>query len=284
MWISLVLSAAAAEPEEQVATEELVESTESTTEDEADGDTEDEDDPAAEPEPAVTIAIPQTTTVFTSAMDDDTDVERDEGEFSVNDLFSSWQDERRAIWGASTYVRPTYSLLIHEELHPTQLGLTVGRRYWQLRDGPRASADIAGHAEFPLGQAKGSWDLGLATLGGAWLGPVGLQAGPRLSGSRHKLAEDDLPAVGAVDGVTQLIVDASVVQFSAGISPRWHLSEARPPASGPRPLDGLGDEIAATGGVGLTRGAMRLNADFTRRWTAVGTIDRIGFGIRMRLL
>ena len=279
LWMSLALSDAAAEPEEQVTEEETSEETE---ESEEVPDT--EGDSADAPEPPATIAIPQSTVAFSSAMDDDSEIEIEAGEISVNDLFHTWKDERRSVWGASTYVRPMFSLLVHEELHPTQLGITVGRRYWQLRDGPYFSADVAGHAEFPLAGAKGSWDLGLTTLGGAWLGPVGVQSGPRLSGSRYSLGEDVLPATGAVDGVAQVIVDASVVQLSASVAPRWYLSDARESAVGARPFEGLGDEISATGGLGLTRGAMRLNADFTRRWTSAGTIDRVGFGIRMRLL
>ena len=216
-----------------------------------------------------------------SALDDPTPVLLSSEDLALADALVAWQAQERVGWSAGNFVRPALSLLVTEDVHPVQLGVQVGRRWWQLEDGLAAAFEVQGTADFALAEGTGSYDLGLSILGGPWARYVGLQLGPGLGASAWTLGSQTLdPAVG-LDVWTVAVVDLKHVHLFAGAVPRWLLSGDRAPAS-VMPLP-LGDELALQAGVGFTLGTLRLGADLTRRYTALGPLDRYRINLRFRM-
>ena len=167
--------------------------------------------------------------------------------------------------------------------HPTQLGVALGRRWWQLREGLSVSATVQGTADFALAQGKGSYALGLTALAGPWFHVVGLQLGPGIAADRWDFGSPKrtLSASGGIDAWALVILDVKILHLFGGAAPRWLLSDRAD--AGLRPMSGVGDEFAVKAGAGATAGAVRLTVDYTRRWTSIGSIDRYGLAVRFRL-
>jgi hypothetical protein len=218
-----------------------------------------------------------------SALDDPTPVTFSEDQDLLATL-EAWRSGRREVWSASSFLRPRLSVLVHEDTHPVQLGVSGGRRWWQLREGLSLSATLLGSADVALAGGRGSYAMGLSALAGPWFHVVGLQVGPGLAADRWDFGgpKRTLLASGGVDLWTLLVLDVKLLHVFGGVAPRWLLSDR--PSAGLRPLGGLGDELAVKAGVAVTLGSVRLALDTTRRWTFLGPIDRFGLGVRFRLL
>ncbi len=244
-------------------------------------------EPEEEPSEPEVIEIPESDDPgeeLGSALDDPDPIDFAGDEASIGDLLDIWKDGKREMWGASNFFKPTLSMVIADDKHPTQLGISLGRRWWQLRKGPSISATVQGTADFALGGGKGSYALGLTALAGPWFHVVGLQIGPGIAADRWDFGgpQRTLTTSGGVDAWALLILDIKILHLFGGAAPRWLLSDR--PDAGLRPFEGLGDELAVRGGVGATLGAFRLSFDYTRRWNHIGPIDRYGLGVRFRLL
>jgi hypothetical protein len=236
--------------------------------------------PAAEAEDG-SISLPEIEAP-PSAMDDASPVSLPGEDGGLSDILSLWKDERRAVWSAGNYLRPALSVVMSEHANPAQLGVAAGRRWWQLGEGVKPSAQLGLTADFALAKGTGSYDVGLSALGGPWLRFVGLQVGPGVAASRWSLAQVGLPAAVGVDAHGALVVDLKTVHLLAAIAPRWLVTGSR--ASAEHPLGGFGDELLLRGGVGTTLGNLRIGFDLSRRWTAIGSLDRVGLNVRFRLL
>jgi hypothetical protein len=239
----------------------------------------------AEPPPDV-IDIPEDADpdeAMGSALEDPTPIvfSDDDG---LGETLDAWRKGRREVWSTNTFVRPSLSLLVYEDVHPMQLGISGGKRWWQLRDGLSMSVTLLGSADVALAGGRGSYATGLSALAGPWFHVIGLQLGPGIGADRWDFGgpKRTLAASGGVDLWALLVLDVKLLHVFGGVAPRWLLSDR--PAAGLRPLDGVGDELTAKAGVAMTLGSVRLSLDTTRRWTHLGSIDRFGLGLRFRLL
>jgi len=242
-----------------------------------------EDPETAPPPEPEAIEIPEAEDeAIGSALDDPAPVSFAEDE-GLDALLGRWREGKRDVWGGSSFVRPTLSLLVYEDRHPVQLGISAGRRWWQLQGVPSMSVTVMGNADAALAGGRGSYALGLSALAGPWVHVVGLQMGPGLAVDRWDLGgpRRTLAAAAGIDLWTLIVLDAKLLHLFGGVAPRWLLSDR--PGGGLRPLEALGDELGAKAGVAATLGSIRLSLDFSRRWTHIGRIDRYGVGVRFRL-
>ena len=227
------------------------------------------------------IALP-TIEALPSALDDTSPVSLPGEDAGLSEIMSMWKDEQRAAWSAGNYVRPALSLVRSEHANPIQLGVQAGRRWWQTGEGLRPSAQLGLSADFALAEGIGSYDLGLAALGGPWLRFVGLQLGPGVGVSHWSLKGAELPTAVGVDAHGAVILDLKKVHLLGAVAPRWLVMGKR--AGAEHPLGGLGDELLLRAGAGTTFGNVRIGLDLSRRWTAIGTLDRVGLNMRLRLI
>lgn len=219
--------------------------------------------------------------VVPSALDDASPVSLPEEDGGLLDALAHIREQDRDTWSAGNFVRPAVALVVHEPVHPVSLGVQLGRRWWQLKDGLAAAFAVQGSADFALAGGKGSYDLDLAVLGGPWLEVIGLQLGPGIGTSRWQLGRESLAPATGVDAVALLVADLKLVHVYGGAAPRWLVAGDRPAATH-NPL-GLGDELAIQAGAAVTLGAVRVGLGWTRRFTAIDAIDRYSLDFRFRL-
>lgn len=211
-----------------------------------------------------------------SALEDDAPIE-DASPGGLGAVLGAWRDGRREIWGARTIVRPLLALRAHASGRPALVGLTLGRQWWQLRRGPRATVEALLTGEVALASGAGSWSTEVSVLGGGFVGPLGLTVGPSVVGERTVLGAMDLGSVAAVAPMAQLTLDLGVVQWVGSGAPRFIVAGPRGGAG-----VGIGDEPVLRSGVGVTMGALRVAADWTGRWTVADRVDRFGVNLRFR--
>lgn len=221
-----------------------------------------------------TIALPDPEEL-PSALEDDSPIDMPEGE--LEDLLSLWQAERRQVWGGRTIVRPLVSMRLDDQGgRPLQLGASIGRQWWQLREGAKATVEAVLTGEAALASGAGSYAADLTVLGGTNVGLLGFQLGPSLVLDRTVVGDAELERVLAVAPVAGLTLDLRWVQLTGSAAPRLFVA-------GDRAGLGLFDEPVVRAGLGVAPGVTRLSVDWTRRWTALGPLDRVGVGFRFRL-
>ncbi|MFT5460470.1 MAG: hypothetical protein ACI9K2_006989 [Myxococcota bacterium] len=206
------------------------------------------------------------------------------------------------VWAARTSVRPRFQVMFADtgldQLHPLTLGLEVARRTWLTGPTPSWAGELHFEGDLPLGQAAGSYDAALGLRGERRLGPIGLQLGPELIGSRTVWPYPRTvqlisvpgqpvwfsplrPAIG-VGLRAAVVVNLGPVGLYVGGQPVWWLAGDRRQASS-MPVAGVGDEQRAEAGVGVTVGKVGLRARWSRAWTQAMPIDRVGLGLSFRL-
>lgn len=217
-----------------------------------------------------------------SALDDPTPVSMPGEDGGLADVFQHLRQQDRTSWSSGNFVKPTLGLVLTEHVRPVTLGVSAGRRWWQLKDGFSASVTVRGDADFALAGGAGSHDLSLAVLTGPWLEVVGLQVGPGIGHSRMSLGPETLVAATGLDAHALLTADLRLLQLYAGVAPRWLVATDRA-AADHNPL-GLGDELLLRAGAGIAPGGLRIGVGWDRRFTAIGPIDRFGVNLRLSIL
>jgi len=278
MWMAWLVGLALAEPDVEAP------KTPDTTEDEVEDAASDGEPEAVEMSPSEEVESPQSFVlpqieVLPSALDDGTAVDTSMPEGGLRGVLESFEADKRRVWGASNYIRPSMSMVFHEDVNPAQLGVQAGRRWWLLGKAVVPAFTLGTAADFALARGTGSVDWQLSALGGPWTTYVGLYLGPGIGWSRWFLGPDTLEGAWAADAHAAVVIDLRKVVLSAGYVPRWLLTGDRAAAEGVL----LGDEQLIRGGVGVSLGLMRIGADLSRRWTAIGTVDRVGLSMRLRI-
>lgn len=230
-----------------------------------------------------TIEMPEADDeVVPSALEDDSPVSLPDEDGGLADVLQLWEAQERDTWSAGNFLRPAVAIVVHDQVHPTSLGLQAGRRWWQLKDGLAAAFMVQGTADFALAKGAGSYDLGVQVLGGPWLSVVGLQVGPGIGTSSWTLGRSSLEPATGIDAVALLVADLKLIHVFGGGAPRFLVAGERAGADH-NPL-GLGDELLLQAGAAITPGAIRLGLSWNRRFTAIGPIDRYSLNLRFRLL
>ncbi|MCB9780687.1 MAG: hypothetical protein H6742_19120 [Alphaproteobacteria bacterium] len=169
-------------------------------------------------------------------------------------------------------------------------GATVGWQWWSLR---ATTLQPAGETQLqavaPFGGLKG-WQLGLDSVHGAWLGPVGLLVGPSVqAGALNGPADLDPISPALLLGPTARLALqlGSLVPWVAG-GPRWQLAGSRP-HGGATALGGPWDGLALGAGVVLDSRplGLRLSAERIDTIGDSGTRARTwqaALGLHLRLL
>lgn len=231
--------------------------------------------PAEAPVAPVPIVLPEPEG-FPSALDDKSPIQADG---SIGDLLALWRAERRDVWSGRNIVRPLLSMRFDEQGgRPLQLGLSLGRQWWQLKEGAKATLEAVATGEAALAGGKGSWHADLTVLVGTNVGPLGIQAGQSVIGDQTVVEGAALGTVAALAPVAGLTLDLRVVQLAGSVAPRFFVAGDRPAA---QVL--VGDEPVVRAGAGLGLGRLHVLGDWSRRWTAAGALDRVGLGFRVRL-
>jgi hypothetical protein len=184
-------------------------------------------------------------------------------------------------WRGANWVRPTLALwrvpaASGHDL-PFALGLSGGRRFWRLRDGFRPMADVGLRADFPVAGGKGSWDLGASGAFGYGYGPVGVSVGGELGGSQRAFAGGAQGPALVVGPTAALNLDLWIVQGFIELWPGWALAGDRAGGMGP------GDELTGRVGGRVLLGPLAISVDLQRAWSALGPVDRYGFGFGIEL-
>lgn len=159
---------------------------------------------------------------------------------------------------------------------------TVPARY--DRPGP---VDIVGNArvsgQYFLGSSKSS---GAEVQGGVFAGPqweiLRLTLGPNVFWSRFQYGSLSLDPVTGVGVPVIASADAKVVYAYGGLEPSWFVSGDRPGVDWSEEDGfGFGDEYAWLAGGGVNVGPIGLGINWSRRATAIGPQQGVGFSVRL---
>jgi hypothetical protein len=159
---------------------------------------------------------------------------------------------------------------------------TVPARY--DRPGP---VDIVGNArvsgQYFLGSSKSS---GAEVQGGVFAGPqreiLRLTLGPNVFWSRFQYGSLALDPVTGVGVPVIASADAKVVYAYGGLEPSWFVSGDRPGVDWSEEDGfGFGDEYAWLAGGGVNVGPIGLGINWSRRATAIGPQQGVGFSVRL---
>lgn len=190
------------------------------------------------------------------------------------------------MWARQWWLKPSVALGFYDAddraYLPLHVGVSGGRRYWELRDGPRWAADLIGRAEVPLGGAYGSYILEGGTSIGIWAGPVRASVGPMAHLDRFRFDETLLPWALSLGMRTEVSVDFSLIHFFAAVEPAFLLPGPREPVRWRDRGGGVGHELHTVSGLGVTLGWFRVSVDLSRRATSIGDLYRAGIGLRLR--
>lgn len=157
-------------------------------------------------------------------------------------------------------------------------GASVSHQWWTLTS---RAVQPAGETRLrALGAFGGvdGWDLSLESTHGAWLGPVGLLAGPALRAGALS-ADTTAPAALSLGPQARLALQLGPVVPWAAATPAWLLAGDRAPVAG-RPWH----ELELAGGVALDTRPVGFRLSGAWRELSAGAAWEAALGLQLRVL
>ncbi len=184
----------------------------------------------------------------------------------------------RARWALRPYLGAT-GLAVQDGGWGGRAGLVVGHQWWSLTTG---KVRPAGHTELqatlPFGALRG-WEVGLDATAGAWLGPVGLLAGPSMLADRQTW-RDGAQVQPALDLGPQarLAVRLGPLVPWAAATPSWLLVGDRPG------LDAPWDQLRVTAGLAIDSRPLAWRLSGSWRDLAAGPAWEAALGVHLKVM
>lgn len=175
------------------------------------------------------------------------------------------------------FARPRVAFVALEPSWGISAGLVAGHQWWSLRESTlRPVGETQLTVGFPIGALSGH-DLSLVSTAGAWLGPVGLLAGPMIRHDRLQTGSSGLSSAFSAGPSLRMAARVGSMTPYLSATPTWILE-------GREGLDAPWDELEL--GAGLELGGKPISWRLGSSWRDTSAGDRweAVVGLHWRLL
>jgi hypothetical protein len=184
----------------------------------------------------------------------------------------------RGRWGLRPWLGAMGLVAKPEPTWAAGAGVVVVHQWWPLeRDGVAVVGQTRVQALFPFGGMRG-WALGLDSVVGPWIGPIGLLAGPamRADAFTPKRGAKVKPALG-VGPTARVVARAGMLTPWVGATPVWLVSGDRTGVA-----DSPFDELDLATGLEWRSNPIAYRLSASRRSVATGALWQVALGIHLR--